>query len=129
MHIIYLYYNVYLKEDKLFREGYATMGAKREKQCLDREFVTHDWVEPTFDAADIIRCGQDVFVLHGHSCSLAGFEWIKRTMARRGIRAHLMHTPKVLNAGHLDASILPLRPGLLLATPGEVEACKVCYSS
>ena len=42
-------------EDKLFREGYASTGAKRAQQCKDKEFVTHDWIEPTFDAADIIR--------------------------------------------------------------------------
>ena len=90
--------------------------------------MTHDWVEPTFDAADIIRCGEDIFVLHGNSCNMAGFEWIKRTVGRRGIRAHQVHHPNILNANHIDASIMPLRPGLLLATPPVIENCKViCF--
>ena len=112
-------------EDKLFREGYASTGAKRAQQCKDKEFVTHDWIEPTFDAADIIRCGEDVFVLHGLSCNMAGFEWIKRTLGRRGIRAHQVHHPNILNPNHIDASIMPLRPGLLLATPPVIDDCKV----
>ena len=73
----------------------------------------------------MIRCGEDVFVLHGLSCNLAGFEWIKRTLARRGVRAHPMHMPKILNPNHIDASIMPLRPGMLLATPPVVDDCKV----
>ena len=87
--------------------------------------MTHDWVEPTFDAADIIRCGEDVFVLHGNTCNLAGFEWIKRTLARRDIRAHLVHHPNVLNPNHIDGSIMPLRPGLLLAAPPVINDYQV----
>ena len=109
----------------MFREGYASMGANRAQQCRDKEFVTLDWVEPTFDAADIIRCGEDVFVLHGQSCNMAGFEWIRRTLGRRGIRAHQVHHPNILNPNHIDASIMPLRPGLLLATPPVIDDCKV----
>ena len=113
------------KEDKLFRKGYADTADIRPEQCLRKEFVTHDWVEPTFDAADIIRCGEDIFVLHGNSCNMAGFEWIKRTVGRRGIRAHQVHYPNILNANHIDGSIMPLRPGLLLAAPPVIENCKV----
>lgn len=104
-------------KDELFREGYEHTADQRAEQMLAREFVTHDWVEPTFDAADIIRFGRDVFVLHGHTCNLAGFHWLKHQLARRDIRAHLLHMPTVLNPSHIDASIMPLRPGLLLAAP------------
>jgi glycine amidinotransferase len=103
--------------DDLFRENYSDQASMRAEQVARREFVTHDWVEPTFDAADIIRCGKDVFVLHSHTCNLAGFEWIKRQLSRRGIRAHLMQTPSVLNTSHYDASIMPLRSDLLLVSP------------
>lgn len=135
--------------DELFRQGYAATAGERAAQVARREFVTHDWVEPTFDAADIIRCvtpgpprappchrratahttglspparrcGRDVFVLHGHTANLAGFRWIEHQLARRGVRAHLLHMPSVLNPSHIDASIMPLRPGLLLAAPSVV---------
>eukprot|EP00656_Telonema_subtile_P053635 TRINITY_DN781_c0_g1_i12.p1 TRINITY_DN781_c0_g1~~TRINITY_DN781_c0_g1_i12.p1 ORF type:complete len:335 (-),score=87.59 TRINITY_DN781_c0_g1_i12:221-1225(-) len=107
--------------DATFREGYEHTAGQRAEQMQKKEFVTHDWVEPTFDAADIIRCGKDVFVLHGHTCNLAGFEWIKRQLGRRGLRAHLLHMPNVLNPSHIDASVMPLRPGLLLAAPPVIE--------
>ena len=94
-----------------------------------REFVTHDWVEPTFDAADIIRCGRDVFVLHGQTCNLAGFDWIERQLRRRGLRAHLLHMPNILNPSHIDASILPLRPGLVgeLTSWGDISGLSVLF--
>ena len=111
----------------MFRDGYASTAHKRAQQCLEREFVTHDWVQPSFDAADIIRCGEDVFVLHGNTCNLAGFEWIKRTLARRGIRAHLVHHPTILNPNHIDATIMPLRPGLLLAASSVINDYQVMF--
>lgn len=107
--------------DELFREGYEETSADRAEQMERREFVTKDWIEPTFDAADIIRCGRDVFVLHGHTCNRAGFRWIKHQLARRGVRAHLLHMPSILNPSHIDASIMPLRPGLLLAAPQVID--------
>ena len=104
-------------KDELFRDGYAETHAQRAEQMTTRTFVTKDGVEPVFDAADVLRFGSDVFVLHGHTCNKAGFEWIKRQLARLDVRAHLISMPKILNPSHIDASIMPLRPGLLLASP------------
>ena len=111
--------------DELFRAGYARTASERAEQMVRREFVTHDWVEPTFDAADVIRCGRDVFVLHGHTCNRAGFRWLEQQLKRRGVRAHLLHMPSVLNPSHIDASIMPLKPGLLLAAPSVVDDVKI----
>ena len=113
--------------DELFRAGYERTAAERAEQMARRECVTPDCGEPTVDAADVIRCGKDVFVLHGHTCNRAGFRWLEQQLARRGVRAHLLHMPSVLNPSHIDASILPLRPGLLLAAPsvvGDVQVFK-----
>ena len=60
---------------------------------------------------------------------MAGFEWIKRTLGRRGVRAHQVHHPNILNPNHIDASIMPLRPGLLLADPAVIDDCKVIISN
>ena len=60
-------------------------------------------------------------VLHSHTCNVAGFEWIRRQLSRRGLRAHLMQTPNVLNPSHYDASIMPLRSDLLLVSPLVVD--------
>eukprot|EP00940_MAST-03C_sp_MAST-3C-sp2_P000743 g743.t1 len=108
-------------KDEIFRDGYAETHAQRAEQMMARTFVTQDGVEPVFDAADILRFGSDIFVLHGHTCNKAGFEWIKRQVARLDVRAHLISMPKILNPSHIDASIMPLRPGLLLASPLVVD--------
>lgn len=83
--------------------------------------------EVLFDAADLIRCGQDMFVLHGHTCNLAGIEWLRRTLAAQEVRLHVVRTPKVLNPGHLDASMIPLRPGLLLAAQPVVADAEAAF--
>ena len=111
--------------DELFRKEYAEQGDIRAEQMERREFVTHDWAEPVFDAADIIRCGRDVFVLHSHTCNRAGFQWIERQLSRRDIRSHLLHMPSVSNPSHIDASIMPLRPGLVLAAPNVIGDIRV----
>lgn len=117
--------------DELFREGYHKDGQTMEgrlDQVGRREFVTHDAVEPVFDAADAIRVGRDVFVLHSHTCNVLGFEWMKRHLARSGVRTHLVHMPTVHNPSHIDASIMPLRPpvgeekGILLVAPPVAES-------
>mmetsp|Transcript_4201 Transcript_4201/g.8095 ORF Transcript_4201/g.8095 Transcript_4201/m.8095 type:complete len:423 (+) Transcript_4201:38-1306(+) len=122
--------------DALFRPGYHGDGTTMEsrlEQVGRREFVTVDGLEPVFDAADAIRCGRDVFVLHSHTCNVLGFEWLKRQLARNNVRAHLVHMPTVHNPSHIDASIMPLRPpigrepGVLLVAPPVAESAVVGF--
>eukprot|EP00929_Paragymnodinium_shiwhaense_P041332 TRINITY_DN21475_c0_g1_i1.p1 TRINITY_DN21475_c0_g1~~TRINITY_DN21475_c0_g1_i1.p1 ORF type:complete len:405 (+),score=94.38 TRINITY_DN21475_c0_g1_i1:83-1297(+) len=117
--------------DSLFRPGYHTKEMtveKRLEQINKREYVTVEGVEPVFDAADAIRCGKDVFVLHSHTCNVLGFEWMKRQLARQDVRCHLIHMPSVHNPSHVDASIMPLRPptkhskGVLLTAPPAMDS-------
>jgi glycine amidinotransferase len=117
--------------DELFRPDYNEPGMTMERrleQMARREFVTVDGVEPVFDAADAIRCGRDVFVLHSHTCNVLGFEWLKRHLALRGLRTHLVTMPTVHNPSHIDASIMPLRPpvgnerGVILVAPPVVDS-------
>jgi glycine amidinotransferase len=124
-------------KDSLYRTGYDAAAsvdgevteAGRLAQMERKEFVTIDGGEPVFDAADAIRVGKDVFVLHSHSCNVLGFEWLKRQLRRRGVRSHLVHMPTVHNPSHIDASILPLRPpnaatgerGVVLVAPAVVD--------
>lgn len=122
--------------DKLFRPGYGDGEVTMEKrldQMARQEFVTVEGVEPVFDAADAIRCGRDVFVLHSHSCNVLGFEWLRRHLARSGVRAHLVTMPTVHNPSHIDASIMPLRPpvgaskGVLLIAPPVADSSVVGF--
>jgi glycine amidinotransferase len=44
--------------------------------------------EPVFDAADFVRCGRDLFGIRSNLTNAAGFEWLRRHLARDGYRVH-----------------------------------------
>ncbi|MBF8272635.1 MAG: hypothetical protein HW380_1740 [Magnetococcales bacterium] len=77
-------------------------------------FATTEF-KPCFDAADMIRCGQDVFVQRSQVTNLAGIAWIGSTLPK-GMRMHRLVFDDP-NPMHLDSTIMPLRPGLLLVNP------------
>jgi glycine amidinotransferase len=75
--------------------------------------------EPTFDAADFIRCGRDVFAQLSHVTNRAGVRWLARHLGSE-------HRVQVLDLCdsrpmHVDASLMPLAPGRLLVNPDRVR--------
>ncbi|MGI5526096.1 amidinotransferase [Streptomyces syringium] len=83
--------------------------------------------EPTFDAADFIRCGRDLFAQRSHVTNLAGIEWVRRHLGD-SYRVHLVevadHAPM-----HIDATFMPLAPGKLLLNPERVKTVPSCFDS
>jgi len=73
--------------------------------------------EPIFDAADIMRCGKDLFVQLSMTCNAPGIEWLTRELAPFGFRVHTVRFPYDLAPSHLDCTFVPLRPGLVLTNP------------
>lgn len=73
--------------------------------------------EPIFDAADIMRCGKDLFVQLSMTCNDAGIDWLRRELAPQGLRVHRVRFPYDLAPSHLDCTFVPLRPGLVLTNP------------
>ena len=77
-----------------------------------------DWIptenEPLFDAADVIRCGKDLFVQKSMVTNDAGIDWLQRHYSE-----HRVHTVRYreLTPWHMDTTIVPLRPGLVLINP------------
>lgn len=71
--------------------------------------------EPAFDAADVARCGEDLFVQRSHATNRLGFEWLSRHFAPH-YRCHLLEVHDEL-AIHIDATFVPLAPGKLLVNP------------
>jgi glycine amidinotransferase len=66
--------------------------------------------EPVFDAADFVRCGRDLFGIRSNVTNAAGFEWLRRHLARDGYRIHeLQHQCRP--AMHIDSTFVPLCPG------------------
>ena len=77
-----------------------------------------DWilteVEPLFDAADVVRCGKDLFVQKSMVTNDAGIDWL-----RRHFRDHRIHKVgrRELLPWHMDTTLVPLRPGFALVNP------------
>lgn len=74
--------------------------------------------EPTFDAADFVRCGRDIFAQQSHVTNRFGIEWLRRHLGP-GYRVHLLafDDPHPM---HIDATLMPLAPGKLLVNPERV---------
>lgn len=79
--------------------------------------------EPVFDAADIMRCGKDIFVQKSMTTNDLGIKWITSHFPE--LRVHPVHIPYDMYPAHLDATFVPLRPpsamggddGLVLINP------------
>jgi len=71
--------------------------------------------EPTFDAADIVRCGRDLFAQISHVTNRAGIEWLRRHLGP-DYRVHIV-VPRNPHAMHIDDTLMPLAPGKMLVNP------------
>ncbi|HEY0640243.1 MAG TPA: amidinotransferase [Pseudonocardiaceae bacterium] len=108
-----------------FRGG-ARWTAAPKPRLLDELFDLdperpHDpppgrWVaaefEPTFDAADFVRCGRDIIGQRSHVTNDAGIEWLRRNIGR-DYRIHLIKS-QWSQAAHIDSTLLPIGPKKLL---------------
>jgi glycine amidinotransferase len=67
--------------------------------------------EPIWEAADVARLGKDLFIQRSTVTNGAGIEWL-----RRHFPDHRVHevTFKEPNPGHIDATLVPIRPGLAM---------------
>ncbi|WP_174823273.1 amidinotransferase [Ruegeria arenilitoris] len=78
-------------------------------------YVTSEY-EPLFDAADIARCGRDLFIQRSHVTNDMGIEWLRRHLEPRGYRIHRVEFDDY-RAIHIDATFVPLAPGKLMVNP------------
>jgi glycine amidinotransferase len=117
-------YRRLLKE--YFRRGARWIAAPRPELRDDAydpgydgqgRFVATE-AEPTFDAADFLRCGRDLFVQRSHVTNRFGIEWVRRHLGP-DFRVHeiALNDPHPM---HIDASLMPLAPGKLLINPERV---------
>lgn len=87
---------------------------ERLKWTAEKNFVTTE-EEPLFDAADVCRMGQDLFVQHGFTTNLKGINWLQRHFPEH--RIHAVNFPGDPYPIHIDATFVPLRPGLCINNP------------
>lgn len=105
-----------MRDEMYCEEWWDLTTEERYKKMHEFTFcVTEN--EPIFDAADITRCGKDIFVQLSMTCNRAGIEWLRRELAPHGVRVHMVRFPYDLAPSHLDCTFVPLRPGLILTNP------------
>ena len=87
------------------------------EQAIKSEWIPTE-VEPLFDAAAVVRCGKDLFVQKSMVTNQAGIDWLQRHYPD-----HRIHTVryKQLLPWHMDTTIVPLRPGLVMFNPGKLN--------
>jgi len=97
-----------------------------ETPCESGRYVTREH-EPTFDAADFIRCGRDIFAQRSHVTNMLGIDWVARTIGSE----YTVHVIEVNDSApmHIDASFMPLAPGKLLLNPKRVKTIPKIFDS
>lgn len=68
--------------------------------------------EPLFDAADVGRFGKDLFVQRSTVTNAAGISWLRRHFPNHRIHEVTFREGAPM---HIDATFVPLRPGLALS--------------
>jgi glycine amidinotransferase len=93
-------------------EGFVAPAQGEPMRTILTEF------EPLFDAADVIKCGRDIFVAQSSCCNRFGIEWLARHLGE----AYRVHEIEVYDTHpmHIDATFYPLAPGKLLINPERV---------
>ncbi|NIM18091.1 MAG: amidinotransferase [Candidatus Aminicenantes bacterium] len=113
--------------DELYNYDYEEPGENQEMSYVITEF------EPTFDAADFIKCGRDIFVQKSHVTNEFGINWLRRHLGDK-YRIHILEVND-RHPMHIDASFMPLAPGKLLLNarrvlkiPGMFKSWDVLYA-
>lgn len=74
--------------------------------------------EPIFDAANILRAGEDIFYLVSDSGNELGCHWLQTTLTEK-YRVHACR--HLYSSMHIDTTLALLRPGLALINPTRVN--------
>jgi N-dimethylarginine dimethylaminohydrolase len=83
---------------------------------MERPMPRND--EPAFDAANILRFGEDLIYLVSATGNEMGGHWLRSILGDR-YRVHFMKD--VYYGSHIDSTLVALRPGLVLANPSRIN--------
>ena len=103
--------------DRSYKHNYYDEQISLEDRLVrtaNKDFVTTE-VEPMWDAADVMRMGKDLFIQHGLTTNRSAMEWFKRYYP--DLRIHAVNFPGDPYPIHIDATFVPLRPGLIINNP------------
>jgi len=100
-----------------YKQGYKERASDEQRRLelvAAKDFVTTE-AEPLFDAAEVLRCGKDLFVQHGMTANLKGIDWLQRHFPDH--RVHAMNFPGDPYPIHIDCTFVAIRPGLVINNP------------
>ncbi|XP_062506160.1 glycine amidinotransferase, mitochondrial-like [Corticium candelabrum] len=101
--------------DELYDHDYPISSVEdRHSLAAEGKFVTTEF-EPCFDAADFMRCGRDIFAQRSQVTNKFGIEWLRRHLGD-DYRVHELSF-RDPNPMHVDATLLAIRPGIVLSNP------------
>jgi len=89
-------------------------------------YVINDF-EPTFDAADFVRCGRDVIGQLSNVTNAFGVEWLQRHLGS-DYRVHVIDVHDS-HPMHIDATLMPLAPGKVLINPERLPRIPELFKS
>lgn len=78
--------------------------------------------EPILDPANLIRCGYDILYLISNTGNAKGAQWLRNTLGPE-FTVHEMYD--LYSWAHVDSTIMPLRPGLVILNASRVDEDKV----
>jgi glycine amidinotransferase len=99
--------------NRTYKEGFVAPQEGDPMETILTEF------EPLFDAADVIKCGRDIFAAKSSCCNRFGIEWLQRHLGD-GYRVHEVEVYDT-HPMHIDATFYPIAPGKLLINPERVR--------
>lgn len=113
---------------KIFKDYFAA-GSKwisaPKPQLTDQLYDRTNLSNPTltefeiaFDAANIVKCGKDIFYLVSNSGNRLGATWLQRTLGEK-YTVHVLDN--IYAYVHIDTTIMPLTPGKVLLNPSRVN--------
>ncbi len=99
--------------DDLYDWNYTVPTSDEPMRFMVNEF------EPVFDAADVVRCGRDIFAQRSNVTNAFGIEWLRRHLGD-GYRVHEIQnlSPEAI---HIDTTFMPLAPGKVLVSPDYID--------
>lgn len=111
------------QQDYWDKFGDLPQKTREEQKALLRDYYyVLNESELAFDAADITRCGRDIFVQYSMTTNLKAIEWLKRELEGH-VRVHKLHFPGAIEPIHIDTTFIPLKPprhgnpGIILTNP------------
>ncbi len=100
--------------DELFDANYRVPEPGEAIRYITNEF------ELVFDAADVTRCGRDLFVTRSNVTNESGIRWLRRHLSDRGLRVHEL-TSRCRQPMHIDSTFVPLAPERVLVNPDFID--------